>query len=195
MCKTLRENKYFWWAKYYILRYRQVANFIRFPSFFFSLVILFTTPLLSFTLMSISPNNLLTTENNKFMLATFIWHLLRQPKWVSETPSRVTWSLSLRDDPWLHWVCLSVFLHSYLWVCVYVCVPTRIMMLVGASCLGPRLSINPTDGASLGSELCIWWPGGKLANGVHHHANTHTRTHAGTQPIRVEKSNSTLDSP
>lgn len=127
--------------------------------------------------MNILSNNLLTTENNKFMLATFIWHLLRQPKWVSETPSQARASLSLCDDCWLHRVCMSVFRFLYQWACVSVyssVVPTRIMMLVGASCLGPRLSINPTDGASLGSELCIWWSGGKLANGVHKHAKAHT---------------------
>lgn len=57
-------------------------------------------------------------------------------------------------------------------------VPARIMRLVGASCLGLRLGINPTDGASLGSQLCIWWPGGELANGAHTHLPTpHAHTH------------------
>lgn len=76
-------------------------------------------------------------------------------------------------------VCLSfpAYINEHKDVCCSV-VPARIMMLVGASCLGLRLSINPTDGASLGSELCIWWPGGKLANGVH--------TYTPTQPIHTK---------
>ncbi|KAA8590941.1 hypothetical protein FQN60_001884, partial [Etheostoma spectabile] len=54
----------------------------------------------------------------------------------------------------------------------------KIMRLVGASCLGLRLGINPTDGANLGSQLCICWPGGELANGAHTHTCT---TELGTQ--------------
>lgn len=56
-------------------------------------------------------------------------------------------------------------------------VPARIMRLVGASCLGLRLGINPTDGASLGFQLCIWCPGGELANGARTHTHTHTHYH------------------
>lgn len=70
-------------------------------------------------------------------------------------------------------MCPSLTTYVYVCpLCVVVCscmIPARIMRLVGASCLGLRLGINPTDGASLGSQLCIWWPGGDLANGAHAH--------------------------
>lgn len=118
----------------------------------------------------------------RILNSVFMGHLLRQPKWVSETPSRaLATTLSLCDSPWLHQVCPS--LTAYVCVCplymyALVCscmVPARIMRLVGASCLGLGLGINLTDGASLGSQPCIWWPGGKLANGAQAHTpHTHT---------------------
>ncbi|KAM9827926.1 sodium/potassium-transporting ATPase subunit beta-1-interacting protein 4 isoform X2 [Syngnathus typhle] len=43
------------------------------------------------------------------------------------------------------------------------------MERLGASCSGVRLGINPTDGASLGSQPRIWWPGVELANGAWTH--------------------------
>lgn len=59
------------------------------------------------------------------------------------------------------------------------------MRLVGASCLGLRLGINPTDGASLGSQLCIWWPGGKLANGALTHSPANAHMHDQTWHIAL----------
>lgn len=68
--------------------------------------------------------------------------------------------LSLRMSLCVRWVCV--------WRLWFFCmVPARIMRLVGDSCSGLRLGINPTDGAGLGSKLCIWWPGERLANGAH----------------------------
>lgn len=97
-----------------------------------------------------------------------------QNEFQKHLPRQALATLSLCDSPWLHQLCLSLTANVFVRplgvrvaVVRFCMVPARIMRLAGDSCSGLRLGINPTDGAGLGSKLCIWWPGGRLANGAH----------------------------